>query len=133
MEELITDIEDALRLLLNERRKLLLQDAGFSEDLLDAELYRNLRNMKQKLRYRDEMLDKKVQIIKEKDAHLLEQDKRIKQLEGEVLLLKQSTGELARPITTSRNSSLPPSKNPIGIPHTKSLRERLEVNKDTGA
>lgn len=123
MEELITDIENTLRLLLNERRKLLLQDSGFSEELLDGELYRNLRNMKQKLRYRDEMLGKKVQIIKEKDSHLLEQAKRIKQLEEEVLLLKQSAGELARPITTSRNSSLPPSKNPIGIPHTKSLRE----------
>lgn len=116
MEEQITDIENVLRLLLNERRKLILQDAGFSEELLDAELYRNLHNMKQKLRYREKVIDEKVHIIKEKDE-------RIKQLEEEVLRLRQSTGELARPITTSRNSSLPPSKNSIGIPHTKSLRE----------
>lgn len=40
------------------------------------------------------------------------------------MLLKQAAGKLSRPMKTSSNSSLPSSKNPIGIKHTRSLREK---------
>ena len=116
MEEAILDIESTLRLLLNERRRLLLQDAGLAEELLDGDLYRSLRNLKQKVNYRDK-------VIVNKDILLSDNKKRIKELEDEVVLLKQLSGKLSRPLITSNNSSLPSSKNPIGIKRTKSLRE----------
>ena len=89
MEEAILDIESTLRLLLNERRRLLLQDAGLAEELLDGDLYRSLRNLKQKVNYRDK-------VIVNKDILLSDNKKRIKELEDEVVLLKQLSGKLSR-------------------------------------
>lgn len=123
MKQEVTDIEMVIQPLLTRRRMLILREAGVSEDLLDADVYRELRDTKKEYR--------RLQKEKECQAELLEQRKKeIDELNKEIAILRQQNadlnkklGKLDRPRKTSNNSSVPPSKNPIGIKHTNSLRK----------
>lgn len=44
-----------------------------------------------------------------------EQQEEISKLQKEIAALNRKFGRLDRPVKTSNNSSVPPSKNPIGI------------------
>ena len=61
-------------------------------------------------------------VIAEKDAVIDSDKKRIEELERELARYKQYYGK-APPQATSLNSSLPPSKNPLSVPRTRSLRK----------
>ena len=61
-------------------------------------------------------------VIAEKDAVIDSDKKRIEELEKELARYKEYYGK-ATPQATSLNSSLPPSKNPLSVPRTRSLRK----------
>lgn len=63
MEEQIIDIDNTIRVFNNTRRRLMLLDAGYSEEMLDGDLYRSLKSLKQNVYYRDN-------VIKEKDLKI---------------------------------------------------------------
>ena len=97
---------DADRVKLTRRRKQLLRDMGLSEDLDSTELAERLHEQS----LVNDVLSRS---IVRKDAEIEKLKARIAELESG-----------AKPIPkTSANSSVPPSKNPIGIPHTQSLRK----------
>lgn len=97
---------DADRMKLTRRRKQLLRDMGLSEDLDSTELAERLHEQS----LVNDVLSRS---IVRKDAEIEKLKARIAELESG-----------AKPIPkTSANSSVPPSKNPIGIPHTQSLRK----------
>lgn len=124
MNKQVTDIEQIIQPLLTRRRMLILREAGVSEDMLDADLYRDLRESKKEIKRLSKDATKKDELIAKKDE-------RIAALEKENEELRKKLGKLDRPVTTSMNSSLPPSKNPIGtkhIPMTNSLREKSTRN-----
>lgn len=54
---------------------------------------------------------------------LQDRDREIDSLRSRVLELEQELSRFSRPSKNSTNSSIPPSKNPLGIRHTSSLRE----------
>ena len=148
----ITDIDAILQPILTRRRRLILEQTGISPELLDADLYRNLRDMKNELKKKEQSIvlkdavihekereiadmgkvingkDKTIadkdRVITDKDKTIADKDKIIAEKDAEIIKLKQQLGKLDRPVTTSMNSSLPPSKNPIGIKHTNSIREK---------
>ena len=94
------------RVKLTRRRKQLLRSMGLSEDLDSTELAEKLHEQS----LVNEVLNRS---LVRKDAEIEKLKARIAELE---------TGE--KPIVkTSANSSIPPSKNPIGVPHTQSLRK----------
>ncbi len=64
-------------------------------------------------------LEEKNAVIAEKDAVIDSGKKRIAELEKELARYKEYYGK-ATPQATSRNSSLPPSKNPLSVPRTRS-------------
>jgi len=68
------------------------------------------------------VLEEKDAVIAEKDAVIDSGKKRIAELEKELSRYKEYYGK-ATPLATSRNSSLPPSKNPLSVPRTKSQRK----------
>ena len=67
-------------------------------------------------------LKEKDAVIAEKDAAIDSGKKRIAELEKELARYKEYYGK-AVPQATSRNSSLPPSKNPLSVPRTRSQRK----------
>lgn len=94
------------RVKLTRRRKYLLREMGLSEDLDSTELA-------EKLRERTLVIDVLNRNLIRKDEEIEKLKARIAQLEGGV-----------KPVPkTSANSSVPPSKNPIGVPHTQSQRK----------
>lgn len=97
---------EADRVKLTRRRKQLLREMGLSEDLDSTELA--------------EKLHQQSLVVDALNRNIL-------QMEEEVERLKSRIAELqGRPkpvVKTSANSSVPPSKNPIGIPHTQSQRK----------
>ena len=94
------------RVKLTRRRKQLLREMGYSEDLESTEIAEKLHEQ-----------------TLANDAL----NRSITHYEMEIAKLKSRIAELEtgkKPIVkTSANSSVPPSKNPIGIPHTQSLRK----------
>ena len=102
---------------------LILREAGVSEDLLDADVYRELRDTKKEYRRLRKENEKQQVLISEKQKQIAEQNKEIQRLQKELAALNKKLGKLDRPAKTSNNSSVPPSKNPIGIKHTNSLRK----------
>ena len=94
------------RVKLTRRRKQLLRNMGLSEDLDSTELA-------EKLHEQSLVNDVLSRSLVRKDAEIEKLKARIAELESG-----------AKPIVkTSANSSIPPSKNPIGVPHTQSLRK----------
>lgn len=123
---------EADRVKLTRRRKQLLRDMGLSEDLDSTELA-------EKLHEQTRVNDVLNRSLVRKDAEIEKLKARIAELESGV-----------KPVVkTSANSSIPPSRNPIGVPHTQSLRKpsgrktggqkghqgstRLQVGNVTGA
>lgn len=123
MKQQVTDIEMVILPLLTRRRILILREAGVSEDLLDADVYRELRDTKKEYRRLKKENEKRQVLISEKQKQIAEQNKEIQRLQKELAVLNKKPGKLDRPAKTSNNSSVPPSKNPIGIKHTNSLRK----------
>ena len=94
------------RVKLTRRRKQLLRNMGLSEELDSTELA-------EKLHEQSLVVDVLNRSLVRKDAEIEKLKARISELESG-----------AKPIVmTSANSSIPPSKNPIGVPHTQSLRK----------
>lgn len=97
---------EADRVRLTRRRRQLLRNMGLSEDLDSTELA-------EKLHEQSLTVDVLNRSLVRKDAEIEKLKARIAELENGV-----------KPIVkTSANSGIPPSKNPIGIPHTQSLRK----------
>jgi transposase len=71
---------------------------------------------------KDAVIAGKDAVIAEKDAVIDSDKKRIAELEKELARYKEYCGKAA-PQATSLNSSLPPSKNPLSVPRTQSLRK----------
>ena len=72
--------------------------------------------------------DKDRQLAEEKEKSakqaeaLADKDKKIEALEKELARYKEYYGKTARPVANSTNSSVPPSRNPLSAPRTRSLR-----------
>lgn len=123
MKQQITDIEMVIQPLLTRRRMLILREAGVSEDLLYADVYRLLRDTRKEYHRLKKEHDKNEAIIAEQRKKEKELNAEIARLQKELAEANKKLGRLDRPQKTSNNSSVPPSKNPIGIKHTNSLRK----------
>jgi len=109
------------RIKLTRRRKQILRELGLGEDLNSAEIAEELKlqiKANNALSKTNKVLSK---TIKDKDREIKAKDTKIAKLEQRISELE---GKSPKPVTkTSANSSVPPSKNPMGIPHTQSLRK----------
>lgn len=94
------------RVKLTRRRKQLLRDMGLSEDLDSTELA--------------EKLHEQSLVVDVLNRNLIRKDEEIEKLKARIAELESGVKPVPK---TSANSSVPPSKNPIGIPHTQSLRK----------
>lgn len=97
---------EADRVKLTRRRKQLLRNMGLSEDLDSTELA--------------EKLHEQSLVVDVLNRSLVRKDAEIEKLKARIAELESGTKPIPK---TSANSSVPPSKNPIGIPHTQSLRK----------
>ena len=102
---------------------------GIASRILKASGERYLR-MEQSLAERDKTIAERDKTIAEKEATIAsqrasmdEKDRRIAELEKELGRYKEYFGKTGRPQATSANSSLPPSKDPLSVPRTRSLRK----------
>ena len=102
---------------LNRRRRYLLREMGLSEDLSSTELA-------EKLYAQNKVVDCLNRSLAAKDKEIDLLRARIAALEGGSPFKQESI------VKTCLNSSIPPSKNPIGIPHTKS--QRVKSDKKSG-
>ena len=112
---------------LTRRRKQLLRDMGLSEDLDSAELAERLhaqvkvnRGLSRAIEEKDGELARMDFVLSVRDKEIAAKDARIAELEAKLSALEH--GKVPVP-KTSTNSSIPPSKNPIGVPHTQSQRK----------
>lgn len=97
---------EADRVRLTRRREQLFWEMGLAEDLDSAELA--------------EKLHEQARVVDVLNRNLVRKDEEIEKLKVRIAELELG----AKPIVkTSANSGIPPSKNPIGIPHTQSLRK----------
>lgn len=94
------------RIKLTRRRKHLLKEMGYSEELNSAEIAEKLHEQT----LANDVLNRS----------LVRKDKEIDRLKARIAELETGKKPVAK---TSANSSVPPSKNPIGVPHTQSLRK----------
>ena len=101
---------------------------GIANRIVQASGERTLK-LEQAIMEQEKALSEKDDLIAEKDKSLAEKDsvidakdKRIAELERELARYKEYYGKAA-PQATSLNSSLPPSRNPLSVPRTKSLRK----------
>ncbi|MCQ2067490.1 MAG: DUF6444 domain-containing protein [Bacteroidaceae bacterium] len=94
------------RIKLTRRRKQLLREMGYSEDLDSAEIA--------------EKLHEQVRANNVLNRSVVRQEEEIKKLKARIVELETGQKPIAK---TSANSSVPPSKNPIGVPHTQSQRK----------
>lgn len=97
---------EADRVKLTRRRKQLLRSMGLSEDLDSTELA--------------EKLHEQSLLVNVLNRNLVRKDEEIERLKARIAKLQGGAKPVAK---TSANSSVPPSKNPIGIPHTQSQRK----------
>ena len=95
---------------------------SIASQILKASGERYLR-MEQTLADREETIAEKDGTIASLLATMDAKDRRIAELEGELARYKEYFGKTARPQATSTNSSLPPSKNPLSVPRTRSQRK----------
>ena len=97
---------EADRVRLTRRRKQLLREMGYSEDLDSTELA--------------ERLHEQTLAVDVLNRNLVRRDEEIERLKARIAELEGGAKPIVR---TSANSSVPPSRNPIGIPHTQSQRK----------
>ena len=97
---------EADRVKLTRRRKQLLRDMGLSEDLDSTELA--------------EKLHEQTLVVDVLNRNLVRKDEEIEKLKARIAELEGGKKPIPK---TSANSSVPPSKNPIGIKHTQSQRK----------
>ena len=97
---------EADRVRLTRRRKQLLREMGYSEDLDSTELA--------------ERLHEQTLVVDVLNRNLVRRDEEIERLKARIAELEDGAKPIVR---TSANSSVPPSKNPIGVPHTQSQRK----------
>lgn len=91
---------------LTRRRKLLLREMGLAEDLDSTELA--------------EKLHAQTLVVDVLNRNLVRRDEEIEKLKARIAELEGGAKPVAK---TSANSSVPPSRNPIGVPHTQSQRK----------
>jgi len=97
---------EADRIKLTRRRKQLLREMGYSEDLKSEEIAEKLHEQT----LANEVLSRSI----------CRQETEIAKLRARIAELENGSKPI---IKTSTNSSVPPSKNPIGIQHTQSQRK----------
>ena len=97
---------EADRVKLTRRRKQLLREMGLSEDLDSTELAEKLREQT----LVNDVLNR----------NLIRKDEEIERLKAKIAELEGGVKPVPK---TSANSSVPPSRNPIGVPHTQSQRQ----------
>ena len=102
MKQQVTDIEMVIQPLLTRRRMLILREAGVSEDLLDADVYRELRDTKKEYRRLRKENEKQQVLISEKQKQIAEQNKEIQRLQKELAALNKKLGKLDRPAKGER-------------------------------
>ncbi len=132
MKDLGLDIDRALRRRLNWGQAGEANGQASTFISIVDEVDARFTSLKKKISYRDKVIAKsRVTIsnqkttIAAKEITISTNDKRIKELEEEVLRLKSIVGDsVPTPRLTSKNSSVPPSKNPLDTPKTQSLREK---------
>ena len=101
-----------------ERRKALLIEAGFPEQLLSSESF---------VIAEDVFVGQQAK-INEQQTLIEQKDARISALEKENALLKAALDKKSLPKADSHNSSVPPSQDKFGIPHTSSQRNCTKKN-----
>ena len=108
---------EADRVKLTRRRKQLLREMGLSEDLDSTELAEKL--------HEQSLVNAVLNCnIVRKEAEIAQKRDEIAALQARIAELEKQLGVKAPAVPkTSANSSIPPSKNPIGIPHTQSQRK----------
>jgi transposase len=105
------------RVKLTRRRKQLLREMGLSEELDSTELAEKLHEQS----LVNDVLNRN---IVRKEAEIAQKRDEIAALQARIAELEKQLGVKAPAVPkTSANSSIPPSKNPIGIPHTQSQRK----------
>ncbi|MFR9668118.1 MAG: IS66 family transposase [Rikenellaceae bacterium] len=132
MKDTGLDIEQALRRRLNWGKGAETKSQNASESSIVDEIDNRFTSLKKKISYRDKVIVESREIISnckstiaKKDATIASKEDRINELEKEVIRLKTfAKDNIPTPTLTSKNSSVPPSKNPIGTPRTQSLREK---------
>ena len=97
---------EADRVKLTRRRKQLLRSIGLAEDLDSTELA--------------EKLHEQSLVVDVLNRNLVRKDEEIEKLKARIAELEKGGKTIPK---TSSNSSIPPSKNPIGVPHTQSQRK----------
>ena len=97
---------EADRVRLTRRRKQLLREMGLAEDLESSELAEKLHEQT----LANDSLNRSI----------ASKDEEIAKLKAKIAELESGAKPIAK---TSTNSSVPPSKNPIGVPHTQSQRK----------
>ena len=97
---------EADRVRLTRRRKQLLREMGLAEDLESSELAEKLHEQT----LANDSLNRSI----------ASKDEEIAKLRAKIAELESGAKPIAK---TSTNSSVPPSKNPIGVPHTQSQRK----------
>lgn len=97
---------EADRVKLTRRRKLLLREMGLAEDLDSTELA--------------EKLHAQTLAVDVLNRNLVSRDEEIEKLKARIAELEGGAKPVAK---TSANSSVPPFRNPIGVPHTQSQRK----------
>jgi len=97
---------EADRVKLTRRRRRLLRNMGLSEDLDSTELAEKLH---------DQSL-----VVDVLNRSLVRKDAEVEKLKARIAELESGVKPIVK---TSANSGIPPSRNPIGIPHTQSLRK----------
>ncbi|MDO5447869.1 MAG: IS66 family transposase [Prevotellaceae bacterium] len=102
-------------------RRKLLKEMGFKNDLEMTDLTLALKDTKQKVLMLERQIEDCHKEIESKDRIIAEKNEYIRKLTEEKTI---SASASSAPVKTSNNSSVPPSRNPIGIKHTKSLREK---------
>lgn len=121
MVTIVTDIDKILAETLLSGTHPELEELGISPEVLTALLRPILSRLHAQAVEIAKHVVKNEALIKEKNNILRLKDKEIEKLKRQIERFKQG-GSIEPPQATSENSSLPPSKDPIGMKRTSSLR-----------